>query len=231
MQFFSFVSKNIMLPLMALSFLAPIFTAPKNSFAKTMYVKPMQELAVRRGQGLKYKIIAMVEAGTAVEVLEQTDGYARIRLNSGKEGWLLTRFLDNNIPAEQILEKTLQENSQLKEQTKDAVKKAAEATASLEEAQEQLNRVLLERNSLLENYQQLQKDTADVIQLKTNQEETAQLNAELSKQVISLKDENIVLKKEKNLDWFITGAAVLALGLLLGKIPPPRRKKKGYLVQ
>lgn len=229
MSFFCPAPKFFFYLALAASFLAPAFGVIQDASAKTMYIKPMQELAVRRGQGTKYKIIAMAEAGTAVQVLEQTNDYARIRLQNGKEGWLLQRFLDNSMPAEQILEKIELENTRLKEQTKDAVKKAAEATASLEETQEQLNSVLLERNNLLENYQQLQKDTADVTQLKKSQEETARLNTDLSQQMISLKDENTLLKKEKNLDWFITGAAVLAIGILLGKIPPPRRKKRGYL--
>ncbi len=69
------------------------------------------------------------------------------------------------------------------------------------------------------------------MQLKKSQEETARLNAELSTQINSIKDENAVLKKEKNLDWFITGAVVLLIGFLLGKIPSLRnRRKRGYLI-
>ncbi len=203
---------------------------PQNSWAKSMYVKPLEEFAVRRGQGTKYKIIAMVETGAKVQVLEQTNGYAKIRLQNGKEGWLLRRFLINTPPPAQQFEQAVKENARLREQKKEAVKKAAEAMASLEETQAQLKSVLAERNTLLETYQQLQKDTDNIVQLKKNQEETAQLNAELSEQINSIKDENAVLKKEKNLDWFITGAVVLLLGFLLGKIPFLRnRRKGGYL--
>ncbi len=206
-------------------------TLPQQSWAKTMYIKPVQELAVRRGRGIKYKIIALVETGASVQVLEQTNDYAKIRLQNGKQGWLLKRFLDQNPPPIQQLEATVKENTQLKAQQKEAFKRAAEATASLEETQAQLKSVLAERNTLLENYQQLQRDTANVMQLKKNQEETARLNAELSTQINSIKDENAVLKKEKNLDWFITGAVVLLIGFLLGKIPSLRnRRKRGYLI-
>ncbi len=203
---------------------APVLS--NDASVTTMYIKPIGKIPVRRGQGTKYKIVAMVGKGSAVQLLEKTEDYAKIRLQSGKEGWILARFLDKNVPVEQILEKIQAENSNLKKQIKETVKKEAEATASLEESQQQLKNVLLERNTLLENYQQLQKDTADVVQLKRNQQETAQLNKKLEEQVITLKDENTLLKKEKKLDWFITGAIVLAIGMLLGKIPPPRRKKR-----
>ncbi len=229
---FSF-KNSFLFALVSAIFLVEVLTValPQQSWAKTMYIKPIQELAVRRGRGIKYKIIALVETGASVQVLEQTNDYAKIRLQNGKEGWLLKRFLDHTPPPKLRLETTTKENSRLREQKKEAIRKAAEAIASLEETQAQLKSVLAERNTLLENYQQLQRDTADVMQLKNSQEETARLNAELSEQINSIKDENAVLKKEKNLDWFITGAVVLLIGFLLGKIPSLRnRKRRGYLL-
>ncbi len=204
---------------------------PGQCDAKTMYVKPVQELALRRGQGTEFKIISVVSSGTKVKVLEQNSDYAKVRLKNGKKGWMLKRFLVSDPPAEQQLEKMAEENAKLKAQREEIAKKTAEATASLEEMQTQLKSVLAERNTLLENYQQLQKDSANVALLKKNQEETRQINLQLSEQINAIKDENAVLKKEKNLDWFIAGAAVLAIGFLLGKIPSPAgRRKRGYLL-
>ncbi len=229
-----FSQRNKQLPIIfAVLLCSGLSTAilPQKSYAKTMFIKPIEEIAMRRGQGIKYKILAMVKSGTSVQVLEQTNNYAKIRLSNGKEGWLLKRYLDNTPPAAQQLEQITQKNIALKKQIKEVMKKAAEATASLEENKAQLKSVIAERNTLLENYQQLQKDTDNVMQLKKGYEDAAQLNAELSEQVNSIRDENAVLKKEKNLDWFITGAAVLAIGFLLGKIPSPgNRRKRGYLL-
>ncbi len=229
---FSGNTKKLFTSLLIVSlFFAAATLLATESFAKTMFVKPVEELALRRGQSTEYKIIGMVKAGSMVKVLEQTNDYARIRLKSGKEGWLLKRFLGSDLPPAQQLEKIAQENEKLKERAGEVSKKSAEASASLEETRAQLESVLAERNDLLESYQQLQKDTANVTRLKKLQEETAQANAELMEQVNTIKDENAVLKKEKNLDWFIAGAAVLAVGFLLGRIPSPAgRKKRGYLL-
>ncbi len=50
------------------------------------YVKPSAEVPVRRGQGNDYKIIAVVNSGTEVRILEEKEDWARVRLASGKEG-------------------------------------------------------------------------------------------------------------------------------------------------
>jgi SH3 domain protein len=204
--------------------------AATSAFAgRMMYVKPDQKLAIRRGTGVEYKIIQMVKIDSEVELLEQANGYAKIRLRNGKEGWILRRFLDAKEPAELQLEKIRSENEQLKKEQNAAVKKAAEAVASLEETQKQFNSVLQERNTLLEKYQQLQADTQDVVNLRREQQSTARENDDLQDKLIAAQDENVLLKKGTQLKWYLAGAGVLLLGILVGKIPVPHRKRRSYL--
>ncbi|MCK9175697.1 MAG: TIGR04211 family SH3 domain-containing protein [Desulforhopalus sp.] len=213
-------------------FIISMFGAPgiTSAFAEQMmYVKPDQKLAIRRGTGVEYKIIQMVEIDSEVELLEQARGYAKIRLQDGKEGWILRRFLKAKEPAELLFEKVQIENKQLRKEQNAAVKKAAEAVASLEETQKQFTRVLQERNNLLEKYQQLQADTRDVVNLRKEQQATARENDDLQGKLIAAQDESVLLKKGTQLQWYLAGAGVLLLGIVLGKIPPPYRKRRSYL--
>ncbi len=196
---------------------------------RIMYVKPEQKYAIRRGTGVEFKIIQMVESGSRVEVLKQANGYARIRLRNGKEGWILRRFLNPEEPADLTLERIQTENQQLKEEQTRAIKRAAEATASLKETQKQFNAVLEERNTLLEKYQQLQADTRDVANLRKEQQQTARENEQLRDQLIAAQDANALLKKGTQFKWYIAGAGVLLLGVIVGKIPAPSRKRKSYI--
>ncbi|MBM9519080.1 TIGR04211 family SH3 domain-containing protein [Desulforhopalus vacuolatus] len=196
---------------------------------RVMYVKPDQKITIRRGTGVEYKIIQMVEIGSQVDLLKQAGDYAKVRLNNGKEGWVLRRFLEAGEPADVILQRIQSENEQLRKEHNAAMKKAAEAIASLKETQKQFTSVLQERNTLLGKYQQLQADTRDVVNLRREQQATARENDDLKHKLIAAQDESVLLKKGTQLKWYLAGAGVLFLGVLLGKIPPPRRKEKSYL--
>ena len=64
--------------------------------AQTRYVSDKLGVELRRGPSTEYLILRSLEAGTALEVLEQDAGagYSRVRVaDQGVEGWILTRFL------------------------------------------------------------------------------------------------------------------------------------------
>ena len=64
--------------------------------AQTRYVTDRTLVELRRGPSIEYLILRNLEAGMAVQVLEQDSdsGYSRVRVqDQGTEGWILTRFL------------------------------------------------------------------------------------------------------------------------------------------
>ena len=64
--------------------------------AQTRYVSDRTIVELRRGPSTEYLILRNLEAGAAVQVLEQdsASGYSRVRVqDQGTEGWILTRFL------------------------------------------------------------------------------------------------------------------------------------------
>ena len=69
--------------------------AVSETTAETLYVKPITEVTVRAGQGTEYRILAMIRDGSKVEVLEENEGWAKIKLTNGQEGWVLRRFLSD----------------------------------------------------------------------------------------------------------------------------------------
>ncbi len=67
------------------------------AFAETRYVSDKLEITMRSGKSTSHGIVRMLRSGTPVEVLETDNktGYSHIRTRSGKEGWVLSRFLMN----------------------------------------------------------------------------------------------------------------------------------------
>ena len=75
------------------------------AFAETQYVSDTLEITMRSGKGTNFGITRMLRSGTPVEVLatDKKSGYTQVRTKSGKEGWVLSRFLMNGRAARERL--------------------------------------------------------------------------------------------------------------------------------
>ena len=71
---------------------APAPSSPSTTAGgETVIVKPAS-LNVRTGPGTKYAIVLGVRGGDRLTVLERSEGWIRVRTDSGKEGWVSSSF-------------------------------------------------------------------------------------------------------------------------------------------
>lgn len=201
-----------------------------NVVAGSLYVAPTAELAIRRGQGTEFKIVAMVKNGARVEVIEETEHYKKVRLTSGKEGWMLARFLTPDPPLDSVVAKLREEKSKWQEKSSAINQKIEELTLTLTTTQEELKNLRNEREELGHDYETLQRDTADVVQIKQDLERTAGENTTLLEKLAVIEGQYNALKKDSNMYWFLAGAGVLVAGIVLGKMPGPSRRRKSSLL-
>ncbi len=61
-----------------------------NGFAESMYVTDRLKLTLRSGPSTEHKILAVVESGQKVEMLEPGEDWSMVRNANGKEGYVLT---------------------------------------------------------------------------------------------------------------------------------------------
>ena len=80
---------------------APVTWAQDN----LRYIAGERTLAVREEPSSNAELVTFVETGDAMELLESLgdNSYARVRLSSGREGWLAARFLTAEKPAAERL--------------------------------------------------------------------------------------------------------------------------------
>ena len=86
--------------------LLALFYAGSALAATTMFISPKNiDVPIRRGSSEKYKIIKIAQVNDQVELLEEKDGWSRVRFKGQDvtEGWLPSRFLTSEIPAEKQL--------------------------------------------------------------------------------------------------------------------------------
>jgi SH3 domain protein len=201
-----------------------------NVLASSLYVAPTAEIAIRRGQGTEYKIVAMVKDGVKVEVIEESEFYKKVRTRTGREGWVLSRFLSPNPPLDSVVEKLREEKKTWQGKSTIVNQKIEELTLTVTTTQEELNNLRREREELAHDYETLQRDTADVVQIKQDLERTAGENGTLLEKLAVVEEQYNALKKDSTMYWFLTGAGVLIVGIILGKMPGPSRRRKSSLL-
>ena len=201
-----------------------------DSQAVVRYVKPRGEAVVRTGQGNQYKILAVVKEGSSVEMMEENDDYALVRLDNGVEGWMLRRYLKSEPPLDTLVDQLRKEKEALQKKETEASQKVEDMSAMLETARKDLDMLVAERDKVVADYQTLQRDTADVMKIRNDMQKTAEENRKLVDKIVVLETENNQMKKDRTINWFLAGGGVLVFGIILGKMPSPSRRRKSSLL-
>lgn len=193
--------------------------------APTRYVTDDFKINLRTGKGTQYQIIHMPSSGTPLEVLEVDDetGYTLVRTPRGHEGWVLTRYLQDEpvarerlASAERRMEKLASENAQLREQRDTLRKDNAEQASALEQLRTESGRTG-------EELAKLKQLAARPAELNQENQELRERTVTLEKDLQLVRQENQILKDGSAREWFIAGAGVLIFGMLLGFVLPKLR--------
>ena len=206
--------------------------ASSSSIAATAYVSDELEIMVRSGKCPTHRIIATLKSGTRLNILEKdvASGYSKLRLKGNREGWVLTRLLLNTPSAKARLVRSEGTLNKLKI----AHKQANEQLAALREQKGSLDS---KSSGLEKNNEQLSSQLATLKETASNAVKTQEERDQLLQRVVGIereletvKRENDVLKSSDSQDWFLVGAGVLLLGVLLGFVLPKLgwRKKTSW---
>jgi len=188
---------------------------PLAAQAQTRYVSDELKITMRTGQGTQHKIIEMLKSGTPVEVLGQGDGYTRVRTPEGKTGWVLSRFLMNEPAARERIAANL-ERMQEMESRMESLQVKKDRLESLEAENKQLKTELAEIREL----------NANTVAIHERNEQLKQQYDAREGELRRLREANARLKDDAAQTWFVRGAGVVLLGILIGLIIPRIRWRR-----
>lgn len=202
-------------------------------WAKTAYITDQGEFHLRSGESTRYRIIRVLPSGTAVEVLSHNEntGYSRVRLADGTQGFILSRYLQD--------EPAARDHLAAMQARLDELQQAPDQLASkLSRLEEQHQKLVAEHEATLKRNEQLEQELLEIRRAAANVVNIAQERAalqedvaRLTRKVGELEQENLELRNRNSQDWFLTGAAVAGGGVLAGLILPHlrwRRRRRNY---
>ena len=192
------------------------------AWAQAAWVSDEFEVTLRTGPSTSNAIELMVSSGTRLEILEADaeTGYTRVRTSGGTEGWVLTRYLMDEPSAREQLET-------LSQQLTSANAEGASMSTQLGAIRDEYDTASRTINQLQSDNAALQAEIDDISSKAANPLAIDRQNQELQQQLTDAEIQVSVLEQEKeqlvsqsNRNWFMTGAAVMLLGIVLGLILP-----------
>ncbi|MDH3986594.1 MAG: TIGR04211 family SH3 domain-containing protein [Gammaproteobacteria bacterium] len=199
-----------------------------NAVAETRYVSDTLEITMRSGKGTSFGITRMLRSGTPVEVLnvDKKSGYTQVRTNSGKEGWVLSRFLMKGQAARERLATAEKNLAELELENR----KLTTAMATLKEEKGTLESNLSalegESRGVSQELAEIRRTASSALAIDSENKDMKGRMVSLERQLQTVQQENETLKDRTARDWFMVGAAVVLLGIIVGLIIPKIRFRK-----
>jgi SH3 domain protein len=196
--------------------------------AEVRYVSDRLEIQMRSGKSLQHRILRMLPSGTRLEVLE-TDaeaGWSRVRTPGGKEGWVLTRFLMDNAAARDQLASAQKKLAELEVENgtlKAALDELRNAKGSVEKERTELGR---ESQRLAQELEEIRRTASSALAIDAENKKLKTQMVAVQREIETLQQENDSLRDRTARDWFMVGAGVIILGILIGLIIPRLRFRR-----
>ena len=202
---------------------------PAVGTAQTVYVSEDFEITLRTGPGNDRKIISLVQSGKALEIIEKGDEWSMVRAPNGKEGWVLNRYITTNQPCAMVLDRVRQDFDVLSAQHNEIKQKYEALTSEKKVIDTDLAQSQKDRDELSQAYENLKKEAAEYLKLKHRHEEiVAELEAEKTRSA-KLDDENLQMKRNRIIQWVLTGGGIMLVGFFIGLFSSSRRKTRSSL--
>ncbi len=196
-----------------------------DAVAEKMYISDIVKVTLRTGPSLEHRVIQMLQSGNEIEVLELGKDWSLVRSTSGKEGWILSRYLSPDIPSDLVLggvqekyDKLLVRAASMEEANMKFIEENKKQT-------EELTRVSASLKEISNQYEILKTASADFLELQSRYKKVAQ---ELEKQTRRATELNKLLQR-RNIQIGLLGAGVLFFGFLIGYNTKRKRRRSSLL--
>ncbi|HCY86159.1 MAG TPA: TIGR04211 family SH3 domain-containing protein [Desulfobacteraceae bacterium] len=216
--------------------------------ARTAYVSDMLILTFREGPGTNYQVLQTLKSNTPLTILEEQNGFYKVALSSGEQGWVDKQIVVFDEPKTQVIDQLNREKAELEDriealmeqsetltarlsnQQTDAEGQTQELSRSLSDLKTENKRLAAELAAAKEAHKRLKEASANVVATmdanKTLTEENQRLSAEISR----LETETSHLFRTGMIKWFLAGVGVLLLGWIIGQSVSSKRRRGSSLL-
>jgi len=206
--------------------LCSVFYLASQAQAETKYVTDTLSITLRTGQGNQFKILSTLKSGSIVEIIEQADGFTKIKTQKGIIGWVRSQYLVNNPVALNRIKIVENKITQLEAENNRLKQNLATTTGNSQNNSQKFNQLTIEHKKLQQEFTRISEIAARPLEFAAENRTLKEKTITLEKKVEALQKENTTFKSQSNQHWFLYGAGVLIGGILFGLIIPRIRWRK-----
>lgn len=206
---------------------ALILFAPAQGLAQQQcYVAEIQEITVRTGPSLENKIVQIVKSGSPVEKLKEEGDWALVRTDTGREGWVLKRYITRETPARAQFEDFKAKNAELIDKADKVDAIIGKYEQQHKTLQQNLSDLQAQHAALKNQYESLAQANSDVADMTRKHQENKAALETARQDLEKIKRENETLRDLSDVKWFLAGAGVFFGGWLFGYFIGRSARKK-----
>jgi SH3 domain protein len=194
--------------------------------AEVRYVIDKLIITMRSGQSTQHKIVKHWPSNTALEILESEGEYSRVRGPDGSEGWVLNQYITAKPTAKLRLAAALQKQAKLEKENARMKAQLAELQSKEGSLSKQKNKLSRDNKKQMDELKHLRRVAAKPLKLENENQRLKKELLELESEHELLLQENQMLGDSSDRDWFLNGAGVIILGIILGLLAPSLKPRK-----
>lgn len=188
------------------------------AIAESVWVSDQFEVMLRTGPSTSNAIERMLKSGTALEVVERdTDaGYSKVRTQAGTEGWVLTRYLMGEPSAREQLARLTSRLTSASAEGSSLTSQLNAIRGEYDTASRQIKTLERDKAGLESELAEIKRTAANVLSINNQNKGLREQLAAAETRAAALEQQNRELSGQTTRYWFMTGALVLVVGMILG---------------
>ncbi len=198
--------------------------------AQTAFVSDQLSVPLYAGPSAETEIVGRaLPSGARLTLLQRDEraGFTRVRTESGLEGWLPTGFIADQPAARERLSGALQEIDRLTN-TATELRGELQQLRRTESSTTDAASIELSLERLRAELGEMRQRGGSTVELEVTNQRLTELNAQLRQEIEILAVELQTLTARASQRQFLTGAALMLLGLLLGVAIKARPKRSAW---
>lgn len=186
--------------------------------AAPAWVSDQFEITLRSGPSTSNSIQLMLDSGLRLEVLERDaeSGYSRVRTPGGTEGWVLSRYLMSEPSAREQLQKLSSQLTTANSRGSSLDTQMKAITAEYDSANRKIKELERSKAAVEKELSEIKRTAANVLAIDKQNKTLMDQLAAAQIRADTLEQENRELSSQTTRYWFMAGALVLLVGVVLG---------------
>lgn len=191
------------------------------------YVSDIINVHLRRGPGSQFRIVRTLQTGARMEYVESAEnGYEKVRLANGTEGFILSQYLTDTPSARSQLAALQEEIDYLKANQNPMQQQLTDLEDEKRGLEARMQQLREEFNVQSQELEYIKKVSANAIALETQNQDLRTGNQNLKNELEILRVDNQRLLESKDNDFFMYGAAAVLAGMIATLLIPRLSKTK-----